>query len=253
MKAAVAVGLAAMVALVLGLVTLAGAATGTGATTAAAVVAELIPTCTVSGPVPGLDAGPGCQRRSDRDRHVRGRGREPAGGPDRADDRPHRVRTAQLRARRRRGRLGGTVPADRGRRVGDRRPRRGSDRRHPNVRAPTAGRARLVDHAAMGSRSGGATLRCRRRLGRRRQLQAALGARRGVPGRHPRQRQHSRLVRPRHPERGDRPRSRSPGRLHDPGRDRRRARPGRRLRPGPAGQAVRVGRGRPELVRLLRV
>ena len=56
MKAAVAVGLAAMAALVLGLATVAGAAAGTSATTAAAVAAELAQTCTVSGPVAGLDA-----------------------------------------------------------------------------------------------------------------------------------------------------------------------------------------------------
>lgn len=56
MKAAVAVGLGVVVALVLGLVTLAGAATGTGATSASVLLAELAQTCTVSGPVPGLTA-----------------------------------------------------------------------------------------------------------------------------------------------------------------------------------------------------
>jgi cell wall-associated NlpC family hydrolase len=45
-----------MVAIVLGLAALAGAATGTSVTTAAVVAAEQGPTCTVSGPVPGLDA-----------------------------------------------------------------------------------------------------------------------------------------------------------------------------------------------------
>ena len=186
MKGAIAAGLAAMAALVLGLAALAGAATGTSVTTAAAVAAELSLTCTVMGPVPGLDAAQAANAGSDRDRHVRGRGREPTCGPDRPDDRPHRVRTPQLRAGGRRQRLGRTVPTNRGRRVGDRRPRRGSDRRHPNVRAPTAGRARLVDDAAMGSRAGCATLRCRRRIGRRRQLRAALGAGWCVPGRRPR-------------------------------------------------------------------
>src|ERR1700759_5058758 len=56
MKGAIAVGLAAMAALVLGLAALAGAATGTSVTTAAAVEAELSLSCTVMGPVPGLDA-----------------------------------------------------------------------------------------------------------------------------------------------------------------------------------------------------
>jgi cell wall-associated NlpC family hydrolase len=55
MKAAAAVGMAAVVALLLGLATVAGAAAGTGATTAA-VVAELSQPCTVSGPIAGLDA-----------------------------------------------------------------------------------------------------------------------------------------------------------------------------------------------------
>ncbi len=53
MKAAVAVGLGVVIALVLGLVTLAGASTGTVATSA--TVTQLEQTCTVSGPVPGLD------------------------------------------------------------------------------------------------------------------------------------------------------------------------------------------------------
>ena len=55
MKAALAVGLGVVIALVLGLVTLAGASTGTVATSA--TVTQLEQTCTVSGPVPGLDAG----------------------------------------------------------------------------------------------------------------------------------------------------------------------------------------------------
>jgi peptidoglycan DL-endopeptidase CwlO len=57
MKAAVAVGMAAMVALLLGLVTAAGAAAGMGETTAAVLVAELSQTCTVAGPVTGLNTG----------------------------------------------------------------------------------------------------------------------------------------------------------------------------------------------------
>jgi peptidoglycan DL-endopeptidase CwlO len=56
MKGVVVVGLAVTLAFVLGLAALAGAATGTAAATAAAVEAELGLTCTVTGPVPGLDA-----------------------------------------------------------------------------------------------------------------------------------------------------------------------------------------------------
>ena len=57
MKAAVAVGTAAMVALVLGLITAAGAAAGMGETTDAVLVTELSQTCNVAGPVAGLNAG----------------------------------------------------------------------------------------------------------------------------------------------------------------------------------------------------
>ena len=56
MKAAVAVVFGAVAALVLGLATAAAAAGGMGAPTAAVVVAELSQTCTISGPVAGLDA-----------------------------------------------------------------------------------------------------------------------------------------------------------------------------------------------------
>jgi cell wall-associated NlpC family hydrolase len=54
-KGAVAVGSAAIAAIVLGLTVLAGAATGTSVVTVAAVAMEQGSTCTVSGPVPGLD------------------------------------------------------------------------------------------------------------------------------------------------------------------------------------------------------
>ena len=71
-------------AFVLAVVTLAGAATGTGDTTAAVLATDLTQTCVVAGPVPGLSTAQASNAGRHRDRHLRGRGREHPGRPDRA-------------------------------------------------------------------------------------------------------------------------------------------------------------------------
>ena len=82
-KAAVAVGLAAVAAIVLetGRPGRCGNRDERSARSGARSGTGLDVHCLGTSPGPGC--GPGCQCRSDRDRHVRGGGGEPACGPDR--------------------------------------------------------------------------------------------------------------------------------------------------------------------------
>ena len=121
---------------------------------------------------------------------------------------------------------------------------------HRPVRGSAAGHAGMGADAAVAGGPGGATLRVRRRE----QLPGPLAGGGPDPGPGPGQRQPGGHLQPGRPRRRRWPpvRPRPSCRLHHPRRDRPRPRGGGRLGAWPAGQAVRVGGGRPGELRLLR-